>query len=226
MEEHFLEITGVFIGVFMTSLLIGIAVGLFCAMILKNTDLSEQVYVEFSVIVLFAYGSYSVAEILDMSGIVSVFACGIVMNYYALHNVTNVCRMSVHSVIKAISHICESFVYAYLGITAGISFELEYVWSLNLIFFTLVLCLASRAMHIFPFSALANLRRSVPISFNMQIMMWFAGIRGAIAFALALNVRQHHRSVIITTTLSIVFITTMVGGSFTGRLLNQLNLKG
>ena len=55
--------------------------------------------------------------------------------------------------------------------------------------------------------------------------MWFAGIRGAIAFALALNVRTNHRHVVITSTLSIVFFTTVVCGGFTEKLLGILALK-
>ena len=36
-------------------------------------------------------------------------------------------------------------------------------------------------------SFLANLKRRHRIPFKMQFVMWFAGLRGAIAFALALN---------------------------------------
>jgi len=228
-EHHFFEIVGIFIGVFLGSLLVGAAVALLCAFLLKNSDLGHQdIYVEFAIILLFSYGSYSMGEVLELSGIVSVFSCGIVMNHYAVHNVTKVCHMSVHSVIKAIAYISECFLYAYLGITAGISFEKEHEsseWSFNLIILTLLLCFFSRAMNIFPFSALANLRRNTPIPLNMQVMMWFAGIRGAIAFALALNVRTNHRHVVITSTLSIVFFTTVICGGFTEKLLGMLALK-
>jgi len=41
----------------------GTLVALLCAFILKTSDLHEEVYVEFSVILLFSYGSYSIAEI-------------------------------------------------------------------------------------------------------------------------------------------------------------------
>jgi len=226
-ESHFWEIIGVFIGVFIGSLLVGIAMGLLCSFILKQADLHEEIYVEFSVILLFSYGSYSVAEIMAMSGIVSVFSCGIVISHYAVYNVTKVCHMSIYNVIKSIAHMSENFLYCYLGITAGISFKSDstYEWSPSLILFTLILCFISRAAHIFPFSALANCKRSVPIPINMQVMMWFAGIRGAIAFALSVNVTKHHRLYIVTTTLTVVFFTTIICGGFTERLLDRLGLK-
>ena len=79
-------------------------------------------------------------------------------------------------------------------------------------------------MHIFPFSALANLGRRRKISRNMQILMSFAGLRGAIAFALSLNVDGPNRSLIITTTQSIVIFTTLVCGGLTHPLLGALRL--
>jgi NhaP-type Na+/H+ and K+/H+ antiporter len=71
----------------------------------------------------------------------------------------------------------------------------------------------------------------------MQTMIWFAGnqrtdnilkykgLRGAVAFALALNVRTHHRSQVITTTLFLVLFTTLVLGSSTSLLLRKLGLQ-
>lgn len=55
-------------------------------------------------------------------------------------------------------------------------------------------------------SWLANLRRKRKISPKMQFVMWFAGLRGAIAFALAMNMPNNERGdwdndVVITTTL-------------------------
>jgi solute carrier family 9 (sodium/hydrogen exchanger), member 8 len=94
-------------------------------------------------------------------------------------------------------------------------------------------------MHIFPFSAIVNLRRKRRITMPMQIVMWFAGLRGphglffglcivtdvvhvttgAVSFALALSMESPNRAVIITTTLTVVFFTTIVCGGLTGASL-------
>ena len=54
----------------------------------------------------------------------------------------------------------------------------------------LPLCLLSRAANIFPLAALANRLRTIPIPFNMQVMQWLCGLRGAIAYALVINLPQ------------------------------------
>jgi NhaP-type Na+/H+ or K+/H+ antiporter len=53
----------------------------------------------------------------------------------------------------------------------------------------LAFCLLARFLNIFPLSFIANLCRneSNRISVKMQTVLWFAGLRGAVAFALAMN---------------------------------------
>ena len=61
-------------------------------------------------------------------------------------------------------------------------------WNPLLILLAAAFCLAARAAHIFPLSFLANLGRRRKIPFKMQVVIWFSGLRGAIAFALAQNI--------------------------------------
>lgn len=99
------------------------------------------------------------------------------------------------------------------------------IWDGPFIIITILLCLISRACNIFPLSYLLNKYRVTPVLFNMQFAMWFAGLRGAIAFALALQVTTEHSTQIVTTTLATVLFTTFVLGGSTEPLLRLLNLK-
>ena len=49
--------------------------------------------------------------------------------------------------------------------------------------------------------------------------MWFAGLRGAIAFALSQSMPGPNKDVYASTTLMVVLITTLVCGSLTEPLL-------
>ena len=87
------------------------------------------------------------------------------------------------------------------------------------------MCLVSRACNIFPLSILLNYFREHKITKKMQFIMWFSGLRGAIAFALSLNleIEKEVRHVIVTTTLILVLFTTMVLGGGTMPLIKFLN---
>jgi len=230
-EDNALAMVGSFFSTFIVSFLIGCAVALICASIFRSMDLSGESPLEFSLFILFAYASYASAEIMSMSGIVSVFFCGILMGHYAWYNVSQICQVSLFNVVQALAEASEAFVYAYLGITAGVSFNFSasgYEWSPELIILSLALCLLGRALNIFPLALIANCGRKRKIPFRMQIMMWFSGLRGAIAFALAITIPSTTagQPFIVTTTLFIVFFTTLLCGGTTERALTILKIKG
>lgn len=60
----------------------------------------------------------------------------------------------------------------------------------------------------------------------MQVVIWFAGLRGAVAFALSLQVGTESSKYIITTTLGIVLITTICLGPLTYPLLKWTGMTG
>jgi sodium/hydrogen exchanger 8 len=67
--------------------------------------------------------------------------------------------------------------------------------------------------------------KQVKISFKMQFMIWFAGLRGAIAFALSQNMPGPHKGAYETTTLGVVFFTTVVCGGLTEKVLARTGMK-
>lgn len=57
-------------------------------------------------------------------------------------------------------------------------------------------------------------------------MMMFSGLRGAIAFALAIrNTLTEGRQVVLSTTLVIVIVTVIVNGGMTFSVLNWLGIE-
>jgi len=91
----------------------------------------------------------------------------------------------------------------------------------------LSLCVLGRLLNIFPLSWIANLCRQGEkrINVRMQFVLWFAGLRGAIAFALAINMPGNHREIYATTTLFICIFTTVVCGGLTDRMLTRFGMK-
>merc|ERR1719195_355959 len=96
-----------------------------------------------------------------------------------------------------------------------------------LIFMTLACCFVGRALSVGILSWLLNLGRKHPISSVYQITMWFAGLRGPVAFALSLMVPENtsrEREKIVCATLIVVFITTVLLGGATSSILSVLGL--
>lgn len=85
----------------------------------------------------------------------------------------------------------------------------------------------ARACNIFPLTLLANScrkpRKRIPLRY--QLMMWFAGLRGAIAFALAMsNAFTTESQIVLTTTLSIIMVTVFLCGSTTLVVMEKLKI--
>lgn len=88
-EQTLMHIILTFIGLSLGSVVIGIAVGLCASYAFKALQLRDPAY-EFSMVVFFAYGAYCFAEVLELSGIMSLFFCGIIMAHFASHNISEV----------------------------------------------------------------------------------------------------------------------------------------
>lgn len=62
---------------------IGVAVGLTSSLLFKhNKHLRYHSHYELSLLVLFAYSSYLLSELAELSGVVSLFITGVIMKHY------------------------------------------------------------------------------------------------------------------------------------------------
>ncbi|KAK7267713.1 hypothetical protein RIF29_20391 [Crotalaria pallida] len=73
---------------------------------------------EIAPMILMAYFSYMFSELLDLSGILTVFFCGIVMSHYTWHNVTENSKITSRHTFAILSLISEIFIFLYVGMDA------------------------------------------------------------------------------------------------------------
>ena len=84
----------------------------------------------------------------------------------------------------------------------------------------------ARAINIYPLSFFLNLGRKHRIPINYQHMLWFSGLRGAMAFALAIqNTMTTARQMFLTTTSLITIVTVIFCGGLTSPLLTLLKAR-
>jgi len=211
---------------FVGSFVVGVAIGLLSSLLFKYTQFDKYHTLELVLLVLYSYASYLLADGLGLSGIVSILFCGVVMAHYTYHNLSPQAQKFSSKLFKVVSSLSEMFVFAYLGLAL---FSFDQVYDVGLIFFSVVFCLAARFFNVFPLCLLINIyqrknpKRQVPM--KEQVVMWFVGLRGAMAFALSLDTHTEHALSIHTTTLFIVLLTVMVMGGATGPLLLLLDVK-
>ncbi|OEL35292.1 Sodium/hydrogen exchanger 2 [Dichanthelium oligosanthes] len=263
-----LNFVGKFLYLFFTSTVLGVATGLLSAYIIKKLCFARHsTDREVSIMMLMAYLSYmlsmphtknfslllafrkqhdinifliisSIFQLLDLSGILTVFFCGIVMSHYTWHNVTESSRVTTKHTFATLSFIAEIFLFLYVGMDA---LDIE-KWKLAssspkkpiaLSAIILGLVMVGRAAFVFPLSFLSNLSKKEArpkISFKQQVIIWWAGLmRGAVSIALAYNkfTASGHTAVrvnaiMITSTVIVVLFSTMVFGLLTKPLLTLL----
>ncbi|EOY10658.1 Sodium/hydrogen exchanger [Theobroma cacao] len=222
-----LEFIGSFFYLFLASTFLGVIVGLVSAYIIKTLYFGRHsTDREFALMMLMAYLSYIMAELFYLSGILTVFFCGIVMSHYTWHNVTESSRVTTKHAFATLSFVAETFIFLYVGMDALDIEKWRFVsdspgTSVAVSSVLLALVMAGRAAFVFPLSFLSNLARksaSEKISFRQQIIIWWAGLmRGAVSMALAYNqfTRLGHtqlraNAIMITSTITIVLFSTVV----------------
>lgn len=119
----------------LSSLGLGIAVGLISAFIFKQVkSLHHHPVLEVFLILLFGYSSYLLAELWKLSGIMALFFCGVVMSHYTYYNISKESKLGSVISISTFAFAAEAFLFAYLGLsifsTESSSFSLSFTFSL------------------------------------------------------------------------------------------------
>ncbi|KAG2635759.1 sodium/hydrogen exchanger 6-like isoform X2 [Panicum virgatum] len=217
---------------FVGSMSSGIGVGLISALLFKYAALGvENLHnLESCLFVLFPYFSYMLAEGIGLSGIVSILFTGIVMKRYTFSNLSEDSQRFTARFFHLLSSLAEAFVFIYMGF--DIAMERQSWSHVGFIFFSIIFILLARAANVFSCAYILNLARPphCQIPRQYQQALWYSGLRGAMAFALALqsvhDLPGGHGETIFTATTSIVVLTVLLIGGSTGTMLEALQVVG
>lgn len=210
---------------FMVATVLGTVVALVATLIFKYTK-HKVPRVEITTVLIFGFGGYFACEALELSGIVGILFYGIVLSHYGRYNMSPQAQAGTEFVLGTLAFASDTLVFAFLGL-ATTAYAQNFRWVL--VVMANVLCVVSRALMIVPLCAMLNCFRKPArkITAKMQVMMWFSGLRGAIAFALALYIPEeedNNADIIFSTTLSVIIFTTTVMGCGTAPLLRALKM--
>jgi solute carrier family 9 (sodium/hydrogen exchanger), member 8 len=217
-----------FVRIFFGSAILGALSGVIAALVLKHTKLYRNPSLEMSFFFLMAYLPYFMCDGLELSGIMGILVNGVVLAHYAHHNLSKVTQISAQQSFRTLAFLAETFVFVFLG-SALTTFD--HSWHGLTVMWAIILTLVSRAANIYPLTRLVNKWRDHKISSKNQLIMWFSGLRGAVAFALSLNFpsingSDETRRMVISTTLAVVLFTVIVLGGGIMPLLRLLRVEG
>uniref|UniRef100_A0AAQ4P598 Sodium/hydrogen exchanger n=1 Tax=Gasterosteus aculeatus aculeatus TaxID=481459 RepID=A0AAQ4P598_GASAC len=213
----FFKSVGVFLGIFSGSFVMGAATA-----VVTFTKLHCFPLLETALFFLMSWSTFLLAEACGFTGVVAVLFCGITQAHYTHNNLSAESNTRTKQLFEVLHFLAENFIFSYMGL-ALFTFQ-NHIFSP--IFIVRSAIFIGRALNIYPLSFLLNLGRRHKIKGNFQHMMMFAGLRGAMAFALAIrDTATYARQMMFTTTLLIVFFTVWVFGGGTTPMLSWLHIR-
>ncbi len=190
------------------AVLVGAVVGALALFLVGRT---EDHLVELTFTMVAAYGSFLLAEAFHFSGVFATIAAGLVMgNWTPLGSISNRGREVVQDFWEFAAFVANSLVFLLIGMRE-ITQDFGAVWvaAWVAIFFVVL----GRAAVVYPL-CLAFFRSGLRVSMAHQNALFWGGLRGALALALALGLPHEmpDRTEIIAVSFGVVAFSVFVQG--------------
>ena len=180
--------------------------------------------IEIALTTIAAYASFGVAERFHASGVISALTAGLmVANVGSMGAISDKGREHVISAWEYFAFLANSFVFMLIGMSTA-NQPLAALGSATAAI-AIVLVLAGRGLSVYPLAALFRASRwRLPVTY--QHTLFWGGLRGALALALALAVPATvaERQAIITTAFVLVAFSILVQGLTMPWLIKRLGL--
>ena len=202
----------------------GVAVGLLVsAAILLIVGRTNDPLVEITLTTIAAYGSFLIAEHFHASGIISALTAGLLIGSGGRRFISEDGHQRVRWAWDYFAFLANSFVFILIGMNVA-SQPLQRLGSVAAAL-AILLVLAGRALSIYPLSALFRWSRW-RLEPRFQHTLFWGGLRGALALALALAVPAEvpERNAIILTAFVVVAFSILIQGLTMPWLIGRLQL--
>jgi CPA1 family monovalent cation:H+ antiporter len=218
-------VLGEFIQVAFGGLGVGLILGYAVSrIILKNID---DHLIEIVTSVALAFGSYTIAERLHLSGILAVVAAGLLVGNIGMQNTSPTTKLALESFWESMAFAVNSLVFLVIGLQIEIA---QFSANIGPIIVAVLAVLLSRTVVIYGLTWINNhLHAKRTISLPYRHVMYWGGLRGAISLALALTLTGNVFGSEVSQELrvmafGVVVFTILVQGTTIKRLISRLNL--
>lgn len=196
----------------------GLAVG---GLVLLVAGRTEDHLVELSLTTIAAFGSFWLAEHFHLSGVLATMTAGLLVgNFGTLGFITEKGEQSVESFWEFIAFAVNSIIFIFLGINEAYQ---NFAPVLIAILAAIIAVIIGRAIAIYPISMLFS-PTSLKIETPHQHILFWGGLRGALALALALGIPETvpFRQEIVLVTFGVVAFSVFAQGLTMTPLLRRL----
>ena len=213
--------------------LIGFAFGTVSFLFMRKVARPTNLNMDFQILATFAcgYGSFYVAQaLLGVSGVLACCAAGVTVSF--LVNPAIVEHEKMHEVWSVVEWVCNTLIFLLGGFLGGEHFyrnvNVVNVCLLFVIYLFLIITRSSMMMMLFP----AVSRIGMKLTSSESIFVVYAGLRGALAIALAAVADGHAKESgrgtlggqFFFMVSGVVSLTLLINGSTAGALLIRLKL--
>ena len=211
-----------FFAVFLGGLVVGWALAIVAGTFIGMVE--SDAFIEITLTTILAYLSFYIAEhVLGVSGVMAVVAAGVITGGWGKAKISPSIAGYLEHFWDYLAGVANALIFLLVGLTVDLGGLIEVLPTL---FWVVVAMLVSRALVIYglvPF--VGKLPGSDPIDRRYQTVMYWGGLRGGIALAIALSLREPvNAELFIALATGAVLFTLVVQGLTIERVVKHFGL--
>lgn len=212
-----------FFYVFLGGLAVG---GIFGYVFSKAIELVENdVLIEITLTTLLAHSTFIAAEhYIGVSGVMATVAAGLTLGSYGRNKISPPVLEHMESFWEYFAYVCNSLIFLLVGLSVDM---VLFVKNIGSALWAVGAVLVARAFVIYTFTPLAGRLKGVEaISRSFQTVMFWGGLRGALAIAMVLSIDDQieQKPLLIVLAVGVVLFTLIVNGLSIRPLMAYLGL--
>ncbi|MER2597908.1 MAG: Na+/H+ antiporter [Caldilineales bacterium] len=202
-------------------ILVGAVIGVVANAVFLRID---NYLIETTLSTVVAYGAFVLAERFHISGVIAVVTAGLLVgNYGSQRSMSPSTRIVIENFWEYVAFIANSFVFLLIGLTIDLPLLLN---NLGYIVVGIAAVLIGRAIAVYGLGWIIDRPRGRLTMTYRHVLFW-GGLRGAIALALALSLPalpDDWRNSLLAMTFGVVLFTLLIQSTTIKGLLDRLGL--
>ena len=197
-------------------LVIGTVLGILFSMLISTID---DFPLEIAISLLLFFGSYFIAELIHVSGVIAVVVAGLILgNYGGRIGMSAVTKLNIKAFWDVIAFIANSLIFLMIGLEIS---RIDFAGQWVNILVAIIIVLVGRSIAVY-----GSTIRIKTLEWKDRHVLNWGGLKGSLSIALALSlpVSFTGRDQLLVLTFGVVLFSLLIQGSTIKWLVNQLQV--